>query len=65
MSALSGSGVEVDIYGQNLDSLTTASQQVMDLLNSVDGIENVSTGRKPATVRCISSLIRTKPCALA
>lgn len=35
MSALSGSGVEVDIYGQNLDSLTTASQQVMDLLNSV------------------------------
>ncbi len=46
MSALSGSGVEVDIYGQNLDSLTTASQQVMDLLNSVDGIENVSNGQE-------------------
>ena len=46
MSALSGSGVEVDIYGQDLDSLTTASQQVMDLLNSVDGIENVSNGQE-------------------
>ena len=46
MSTLSGSGVEVDIYGQNLDSLTTASQQVMDLLNSVDGIENVSNGQE-------------------
>ena len=49
MSALSGSGVEVDIYGQNLDSLTTASQQVMDLLNSVDGIENVSNGQETDT----------------
>ncbi len=39
MSALSGSGIEVDIYGRELDDLTTASQQVMELLNSMDGIE--------------------------
>ena len=46
MSALSGSGIEVDIYGRELDDLTTASQQVMELLNSVDGIENVSNGQE-------------------
>ena len=46
MSALSGSGIEVDIYGRELDDLTAASQQVMELLNSVDGIENVSNGQE-------------------
>ena len=46
MSALSGSVIEVDIYGRELDDLTAASQQVMELLNSVDGIENVSNGQE-------------------
>ncbi len=46
MSALSGSGIEVDLYGNDLDDLNTAANQVVDLLNSVDGIVNASDGQE-------------------
>ena len=46
MSALSGSGIEVDLYGSDLNDLNTAAGQVVDLLNSVDGIANVSDGQE-------------------
>ena len=45
-SALLGSGMEVDIYGQNLDVLLDLSHQVMDILDSVEGIENISNGQE-------------------
>ena len=46
MSALSGSGIEVDLYGSDLNDLNTAAEQVVDLLNSVDGIANASAGQE-------------------
>ena len=46
MSALSGSGIEVDLYGNDLDDLNTAASQVVDLLNGVDGIANASDGQE-------------------
>ena len=46
MSALSGSGIEVDLYGSDLNDLNTAAGQVVDLLNSVDGIANASDGQE-------------------
>ena len=44
MSALSGSGMQVDLYGNDLEDLRTAGKQVAALMESVDGIENVSDG---------------------
>ena len=46
MSALSGNGIEVDLYGSDLNDLNTAAEQVVDLLNSVDGIANASDGQE-------------------
>ena len=45
MSAMMGSGIEVNIYGKNADTLLELSQQVMDQLNSVEGITEVSNGQ--------------------
>ena len=46
LSALSGSGVQVNIYGDDLDDLLTASQQVMDTLGTIDGIGELSNGQE-------------------
>ena len=46
MSALSGSGVEVDLYGHDLNDLRTAGQQVAELMNGIEGIQNVSDGQE-------------------
>ena len=45
MSAMMGSGIEVNIYGKNADTLLELSQQVMDELDSVEGITEVSNGQ--------------------
>ena len=45
MSAMMGSGIEVNIYGKNADTLLELSQQVMDELSSVEGITGVSNGQ--------------------
>ena len=45
MSALSGSGIEVDLYGNDLDDLATAGKQVMEVMNGIDGIQNVTDGQ--------------------
>ena len=45
MSAMMGSGIEVNIYGKNADTLLELSQQVMNQLNSVEGITEVSNGQ--------------------
>ncbi len=48
MSALTGSGMSVTIYGDNLDTLLTISQDVMDIIASVDGFEDISNGQEEA-----------------
>ena len=46
VSALYGSGAEVVLYGNDLDALREAGKQVMDLMESIPGIENVSDGQE-------------------
>ena len=46
LSALGGSGIQVNIYGDDLDDLLTASQQVMDTLGTIDGIGELSNGQE-------------------
>ena len=45
MSALSGSGIEVDLYGNDLNDLTAAGKQVMALMEGIAGIQNVTDGQ--------------------
>ena len=45
MSALSGSGIEVDLYGSELNDLAAAGKQVMALMEGIDGIQNVTDGQ--------------------
>ena len=45
MSALSGSGIEVDLYGSDLNDLAAAGKQVMALMEGIDGIQNVTDGQ--------------------
>ena len=46
MTSLTGSGLEIDVYGNDLDDLLTASETVMQMLNGVEGITNVSNGQE-------------------
>ena len=46
LSALSGSGVRVNIYGDDLDDLLQASEQVMAELQTIDGIGELYNGQE-------------------
>lgn len=46
MSALSGSGVQVDITGSNLDTMLDLGNQVADKMREVEGVSEVSTGQE-------------------
>ena len=44
MSAMMSSGLSVNIYGKEMDTLVAISEDVMALAESVDGFENASNG---------------------
>lgn len=48
MSALMGEGVQVNIKGKDLDKLQTVSEEVMEQLKTVEGLENISNGLEDA-----------------
>lgn len=50
MSALGGSGMQIDIEGADIDTLLAVSEDVMDILNQVKGFENVTNGQEEGDV---------------
>ena len=46
MSSLMSSGMQVDIYGTNLDDMLAASEDVMKILEDVGGMEDISNGQE-------------------
>ena len=46
MSSLTGGGLQIDVYGNNLEYLLTASEQVMEMLSHVDGLTEISNGQE-------------------
>lgn len=48
ISALTGSGVEVNIYGNDIDTLMQLSDQVMALMDEIPGITELSNGQEEA-----------------
>ena len=48
MSAILGSGLTITIYGQDLDTLVKISNDIADIVKSVDGYTHVSNGQEDA-----------------
>ncbi|MCR4690273.1 MAG: efflux RND transporter permease subunit [Lachnospiraceae bacterium] len=48
MSALVGSGMQIDIFGEEIDKLLSTSEDVMALISDIEGFENVSNGQEEA-----------------
>lgn len=46
MSALGGSGMEIDIQGQDLDTLLAISEDVKAILEQVEGFEEITNGQE-------------------
>ncbi|SET15487.1 efflux RND transporter permease subunit [[Clostridium] polysaccharolyticum] len=44
MSALTGNGLTVNVYGQKQEELIKISQDIMDMMKEIKGIENTSNG---------------------
>ncbi len=48
MDQMLGSGLQVDIYGQDLDQLTEISEELMEMFQNVEGFANISNGQEEA-----------------
>lgn len=48
MSMLTGSGVSIMVYGNNMEELQTAAETIADALEQVDVLENVDSGLEDA-----------------
>ena len=48
MSALTGSGISVELYGENMDTLQNAARTAAELLSGVEGVASVSNGLEDA-----------------
>lgn len=46
MSSLTGSGMQVDVYGNDIDTLLSVSEDVMGILEDVGGMEDISNGQE-------------------
>lgn len=49
MSALSGSGVSMTLYGNDLDTLTQTATEIAEIIAEVEGVDSVSDGMEDAT----------------
>lgn len=46
MSSLMGSGMEINVYGSDLDTMLSVSEDLMDILEEVGGMEEISNGQE-------------------
>ena len=44
MSAMMGSGLKLNVYGSDLETITAVTEDVIDIVNSVEGFANASNG---------------------
>lgn len=48
MDQMLGSGLQLDIFGSDLEQLKTVSEEVMELLEGVEGFDQISNGQEEA-----------------
>lgn len=46
MAAMMGNGLQIDIYGDDLDQLMEISKEIEKLVEKVEGFENISNGQE-------------------
>lgn len=46
ISQLTGSGLSINIYGDDLDTLESVSEDIMDIVRTIDGFDEVSNGQE-------------------
>lgn len=63
MSSMMGSGIQVDIYGDEQDTLIDISGDVVAMLEEIDGLENIDDGLKNADASVRLSIDRNKAAA--
>ena len=44
MSAMMGSGLKLNVYGSDLDTVTAVTEDIMEIVNGVEGFTNASNG---------------------
>lgn len=60
MSALMGSGLQIRIEGQDIDTLLSISEDMMDLLSEVDGLEEISNGQEEGDDQLVVTIDKDK-----
>lgn len=60
MSSMMGSGLEVDIYGNDLDKLVKISEDVKKMAEGIDGFEEVSNGQEKADKELVVQVNKKK-----
>lgn len=63
MSSLLGRGIEVDIYGDDQDTLINISKDVTDMLEEIEGLEKIDDGLSDADASVRLSIDRNKAAA--
>ena len=63
MSSMMGSGIEVEIYGDDQDTLIDISKDVTAMLEEIDGLENIDDGLSDADSSVRLSIDRNKAAA--
>ncbi|MBR5310067.1 MAG: efflux RND transporter permease subunit [Oscillospiraceae bacterium] len=48
LSLLTGSGITVNVYGNDIEDITKTAKEIADIIRNVEGIENVSDGEENA-----------------
>ena len=46
MSSLMGSGMEINVYGTELDKMVAVTEDIMDILKDVGGMEDITNGQE-------------------
>lgn len=60
MSALMGSGLEIEIYGDDIDTLLAISNDMMDLVGQVEGFEEITNGQNEGDLQYVLSIDKDK-----
>ncbi len=60
ISALMSSGLQIHVYGEDIDSILAVSNDMVELLEEVKGFENVSNGQEEADQQLVVSIDKDK-----
>ena len=60
MSSMLASGLEIDIYGKNLDTLVKISEDVRDIVGSVEGFDEIENGQEAGDKEIVVSVDKDK-----